>query len=50
MFVLNKNIIIFMGESYLKYEGGFVDVTSYLWWDPKRKKSFGACVSNFMAH
>ena len=46
--ILNKEISIFMGESYLKYKGLFVDFTSDFWWDPTHKKSFGACIYSFM--
>ena len=48
--ILNKEIILFMGESYFKYNSGFVAGNSNLWWDPTHKKFFGACVDNFMEH
>ena len=48
--IMNKKIILFMDESYLKYGGGFVAGTSNLWWDTTHKEPFVACVANFTAH
>ena len=47
--VLSEDIYIFMMEGFLAYSQSFVSSTSNFWWDPVRKKSFGASIANFMA-
>ena len=46
----NKEISIMMSEMYLAFGECFVSSTSDFWWNPVVKKSFAACIANFMSH
>ena len=50
VFIMNKEIGIFMVESYLKYGGGVFAGNSDFLWYTTGKKSFVACIDNFVAH